>query len=106
MTYEDVLAAWKKFFAKDRNWRDLPHVHSKQEFQELTDKWHLDKIRKMPLLFLQSDFIQTGETTAIHICENLEPYLRNEAVAAHFQDIVSYRAMDYYRRRYVAIWNI
>ncbi|WP_073090460.1 DEAD/DEAH box helicase family protein [Selenomonas ruminantium] len=101
LTYEDVLAAWKKFFIKDRNWQDLPHVHSKQEFQELTDKWHLDKIRKMPLRFLQSDFIQTGGIMAIHVCENLKPYLRNEAVAAHFRDIVNYRAMDYYRRRYM-----
>jgi hypothetical protein len=55
----------------------------------------------MPVRFLQSAFLQSRGEWALVFCEAMEPYLDNEVVVSHFQDIVEYRAKDYYRRRYL-----
>ena len=101
ITYADILPVWKAFFAHGRNWQDLPHVGSFQDYQKLTDSWHLTKIKKMPVQFLQSAFLQSRGEWALVFCEAMEPYLDNEVVVSHFHDIVEYRAKDYYRRRYL-----
>ena len=101
ITYADILPVWKQFFAHGRNWQDLPHVGSFPDYQKLTDSWHLTKIQNMPVRFLQSAFLQSKGEWALVFCEAMEPYLDNEVVVSHFQDIVEYRAKDYYRRRYL-----
>ena len=101
ITYQEVVKAWKDFFAQDRNWRDLPNIKSYNAYKELTDDWHLAKIKKMPLHYLQSDFFQTNGEYALVICETMHQYLSSEVVREHFKDIVTYRALDYYRRRYI-----
>ena len=101
ITYQDVVKSWKDFFAKDRNWRDLPNIKSYNAYKELSDDWHLTKIKKMPLNYLQSDFFQTNGEYALVICEAMHPYLSSDVVREHFKDIVIYRALDYYRRRYI-----
>ena len=101
LSYADILEVWKDFFASGLNWRDLPHVKSFQEYQKLTDSEHLEKIKKMPVHFLQSKFLESRGEWALVFCKDLEPYLDNAAVVRHFRDIVEYRAKDYYRRRYL-----
>jgi len=101
ISYADILPVWKKFFAHGRNWQDLPHVGSFQDYQKITDSWHLKKIQKMPVRFLQGTFLQSRGEWALVFDEMMEPYLDNEVVVSHFQDIIEYRAKDYYRRRYL-----
>ena len=101
LTYADILPVWKSFFAHGRNWVDLPHIESYQAYQKLKDSWHLAKIKNMPVRFLQSEFLESRDGWAIVLCGAMEQYLANEAVFRHFQDIVEYRAKDYYRRRYL-----
>ena len=102
ISYVDILPVWKAFFARGRNWRDLPRVKSFQAYQKLPDKWHLDKIKKMPVLHLQSEFLYSRGEWALVFSAGMEPYLDNDVVLAEFRDIVNYRALDYYRRRYLA----
>lgn len=102
ISYTDILRVWKDFFARDRNWRDLSRVESFQEYKKLSEKWHLDKIKKMPIPHLQSEFMYSEGEWALVFCAEMEPYLKNPVVQAEFEDIVNYRALDYYRRRYLA----
>ncbi|MDD6135079.1 MAG: DEAD/DEAH box helicase family protein [Selenomonadaceae bacterium] len=102
ISYSDILVVWKAFFARDCNWRDLPKVERFQEYQKLSDKWHLAKIKKMPITYLQSEFLYSKGEWALVFCAEMEPYLKNPVVRAEFEDLVNYRALDYYRRRYLA----
>ena len=102
ISYTDILLVWKVFFAHDRNWRDLPKVESFQEYQKLSDRWHLAKIKKMPVSHLQSEFLYSEGEWALVFSAGMEPYLKNPVVRAEFEDLVNYRILDYYRRRYLA----
>lgn len=98
-----LLQTWKSFFSRNKNWKDLPKIDSYQAYLNITDKAHLDNIKKNPANFLKqsaSDFFMSGKTAPIALCEQLYPFLENPIFVAHFKDIVDYRTIDYYSRRY------
>ena len=100
---EDVLKAWKEFFDKDLNWRDLVANYSYDEYKELDDKFHLKKAKTMPIHFLKASgkgFFIEKEGFTISLREELRPVIDNIAFKYHFKDILDYRTMEYYRRRY------
>lgn len=69
----------------------------------MTDKQHLRKAKTMPIKFLKASgkgFFVEKEGYAIAIREDLEEIVRNEAFKKHMKDILEYRTMEYYRRRY------
>ena len=69
----------------------------------MTDKQHLSKAKTMPIKFLKASgkgFFVEKEGYAIAIREDLEGIVRNEAFKKHMKDILEYRTMEYYRRRY------
>ena len=70
----------------------------------MTDKQHLSKAKTMPIRFLKASgkgFFIDKEGYALAIREDLRPVVKNPAFCAHMKDILEYRTMDYYRRRYV-----
>lgn len=100
---EDVLKAWKEFFDKDLNWRDLVANYSYDEYKELDNKFHLKKAKTMPIHFLKASgkgFFIEKEGFTISLREELRPVIDNIAFKYHFKDILDYRTMEYYRRRY------
>ncbi len=44
--------------------------------------------------------VQIEALYALAIRENIRPFIKNNAFCAHWKDILDYRTMDYYRRRY------
>ena len=57
----------------------------------------------MPIKFLKASgkgFFIEKDGYAIAIRDDLEEIIRNDAFKKHMKDILEYRAMDYYRRRY------
>ena len=73
------------------------------DYLKMTDKTHLDNIKKNPVNFLRqsaSDFFVRGEKSSIALSDSLKQFLGNETFAAHFKDIIDYRTIDYYSRRY------
>ncbi len=48
-----LLEAWKRFFAQNANWKDLPHIVSYDAYCAIPDKQHLANILKNPVHFLR-----------------------------------------------------
>ena len=100
---EDVLAAWKKFFDNGTNWKDFDADISYEDYKAMTDKQHLSKAKSMPIKFLKASgkgFFIEKEDYALAIRDDLEEVTGNEAFKKHMKDIMEYRTMEYYRRRY------
>ncbi len=102
---KQVLKAWKDFFNNNRNWRDFSKDISYDTYKKMTDKQHIAKARSMPIRFLKASgkgFFVEKEGYEISICDELEEVLKNEAFQMHMKDILEYRTMEYYRRRYTS----
>lgn len=100
---EDVLEAWKKFFDNGTNWKDFDANISYADYKAMTDKQHLSKAKNMPIKFLKASgkgFFIEKEGYAIAIRDDLKNVIGNKAFKQHMKDILEYRAMEYYRRRY------
>lgn len=100
---EDILSAWKKFFDNGTNWKDFSADISYADYKAMTDKQHLNKAKSMPVKFLKASgkgFFIEKEGYALAVREDLGEVIGNEAFKAHMKDILEYRTMEYYRRRY------
>lgn len=103
VTDEQLLVSWKAFFDQNGNWKDLDKNMSYEKYKSISDKAHLKKILTMPVHFLQESgkgFFVKREGFAISLKSELEKYLKNQAFVEQVKDIVEYRVMDYYQRRY------
>ncbi len=100
---EDVLGAWKTFFDNGTNWKDFAADVSYVDYKAMTDKQHLSKAKSMPIKFLKASgkgFFIEKDGYAIAIRDDLEEIIRNDAFKKHMKDILEYRTMNYYRKRY------
>ena len=103
VTEDEVLTCWKEFFGKNKNWRDFSNGITYEEYKMMTDKQHLAKAKSMPIKFLKASgkgFFVEKEGYALAIREDLRDVIKSEVFCAHMNDILEYRTMDYYRRRY------
>ena len=105
VTEEQVLAAWKEFFDTGTNWKDFHAGITYEEYRKMSDRQHLSKAKSMPVKFLKCSgkglFIEK-EGFVLAIREELRAWITNPALVAQMKDILEYRTMEYYRRRYVA----
>lgn len=103
VTDQEVLTSWKEFFSTGTNWKDFaPHI-TYETYKNMTDRQHLSKARSMPIHFLKASgkgFFVDKEGFALALREDLRDCIRNEALRQHMKDILEYRTMEYYRRRY------
>ena len=105
LTEEDLLTSWKEFFRTNCNWKDLPNITSYEEYQKITDKAHLTNILKNPVNFLIKSgkgLFKSSSTYPIELKEELSEFLSNECFISQFLDIINYRSLDYYKRRYIS----
>lgn len=103
ITEEEVLESWKEFFDQGTNWKDLGKEITYEEYQAKTDQWHLSQIKKNPVRFLKTSgkgFFVEKEGYVLALREDLEEVVKKEAFQNHMKDIIEYRTMEYYRRRY------
>ena len=104
VTEAQVLESWKKFFDCGTNWKDFAEGISYLEYKEMTDRKHLSKAKNMPIKFLLSSgkgfFIQK-EGYVLAIREDLGEIIGDVAFRDQMKDILEYRTMEYYRRRYM-----
>jgi superfamily II DNA or RNA helicase/HKD family nuclease len=103
VTEDQVLACWKDFFDRNKNWRDFSDGITYEEYKRMTDKQHLAKAKTMPIKFLKASgkgFFVDKEGYALAIREDLRAAIKSDAFRDHMNDILEYRTMDYYRRRY------
>ncbi len=103
VTEEEVLAGWKEFFNTGTNWKDLTPDQSYTDYKQMTDKQHLSKAKSMPIHFLKASgkgFFVEREGYALAIREELAEIVQNDAFKRQMKDVLEYRTMAYYRRRY------
>lgn len=104
VTDEEVLASWKEFFDTGTNWKDLMPDMSYTNYQKMSDKQHLSKAKSMPIHFLKASgkgFFVDRKGYALAIREELAEIIKTEAFGRQMKDILEYRTMEYYRRRYL-----
>ena len=100
---EELLDSWKEFFSTGANWKDLDTGITYEKYCSISDKEHIKKILQMPVHFLQEsgkDFFVKKEGTALALKEDLTDVILQPAFGEQMKDVIEYRAMDYYRRRY------
>ena len=108
LTKEDLLTSWKEFFDTDMNWKDLGKEITYNEYKSISDNHHISNILRNPVKFLKASgkgfFVEEPEVPiALH--ENLRAFIKDEAFIREMYDIIKYRTMDYYHRRYKAKEN-
>lgn len=103
VTDDEVLQSWKEFFNTGTNWKDLATDVSYSEYKKITDRQHLSKAKSMPIKFLKASgqgFFIDRDGYALAVREELAGIAENEAFKRQMKDILEYRTMEYYRRRY------
>ncbi len=103
VTEAQLLAAWKEFFETGTNWKDLDKDMTIEKYRNISDREHIKKILQMPVHFLKESgkgFFVDKEGAALALCDELKECIKDKAFAEHFKDVIDYRAMDYYKRRY------
>ena len=101
---DEVLAAWKDFFNTGKNWKDFAADITYDEYKSITDKQHLRKAKSMPIKYLKASgkgFFVEKDGFALAIRDDLKEIVKNDAFIKHMHDILEYRTMEYYRRRYL-----
>ena len=100
---EELLESWKEFFNTGTNWKDLDAQLTYREYLEISDKEHVKKILQMPVHFLMESgkgFFVKKEGTALALRDELADVVDDPIFAEQMEDVVEYRVMDYYQRRY------
>lgn len=104
LTEEDLLTHWLEFFSNGTNWKDLQTDITYAEYQKISNTKHLSNIKQNPVKFLKASgkgFFIDKEGYVIALREELRPVIEKEAFREQMKDIIEYRAMEYYRRRYL-----
>ena len=99
----ELLASWKEFFSIGTNWKDLEKELTYEEYRKISDKNHIQKIMKMPVHFLLKsgeEFFVKKDDAALALRDEMEEIVKEPVLAEQMKDVIEYRAMDYYRRRY------
>lgn len=103
VTEEQLLTSWKEFFSIGTNWKDFEAGITYEKYQAISDKEHMKKILQMPVHFLQESgkgFFVKQDGAALALREDLHDVISSSVFAEQMKDVIEYRAMDYYKRRY------
>lgn len=103
LTKEDLLKSWKEFFDADMNWKDLGKEITYEEYKNINDNSHISNILRNPVKFLKASgkgFFTDESGFAIALNDSLKDCVNDAVFIREFNDIIKYRTMDYYHRRY------
>ena len=103
VTETELLASWKEFFSTGTNWKDLDTGITYEQYCKTSDKDHIKRIIKMPVNFLLKSgkgFFVKKEGSALALRDEMKGIIKNPVLAEQMKDVIEYRTMDYYQRRY------
>lgn len=103
VTEEQLLVSWKEFFSTGTNWKDLDKAITFESYQKISDREHLKKILQMPVHFLMQSgkgFFVQKDGYALALSDMLKEAVQSSAFSDQMGDVIAYRTIDYYRRRY------
>ena len=78
-----MLESWKEFFNTGTNWKDLGAQLAYRKYLEISDK---ERVK--------------NEGSALALRDELADVIGNPVFAEQMKDVMEYRVMDYYQRRY------
>lgn len=97
------MESWKEFFDTGTNWKDFPNVNTYEDYKKVTDKQHLSKAKRMPIRFLKASgkgFFVEKDGYALALRDEIGDVVGNMAFGEQMGDVLGYRSLEYYRRRY------
>ena len=100
---KELLQSWKEFFSTGTNWKDLETGITYERYLQITDQEHVKKILQMPVHFLQQSgkgFFVKKEGSALAMKDEMQTVIGDAVLREQMKDVIEYRAMDYYQRRY------
>lgn len=100
---KQLLSSWKEFFNTGTNWKDLDKNMTFKKYKDIPDKDHLKKILDMPVHFLLESgkgFFVKKDDVILGLREELRPLIDNPVMIQQMKDVIDYRTMYYYQRRY------
>ncbi len=103
VTEQQLLDSWKEFFSTGTNWKDLDSEISYERFIAISDKEHIKKIIQMPVHFLLESgkgFFIKKDGCVLALRDELKDVVGNPVFVEQMKDVIDYRTMDYYQRRY------
>lgn len=103
VTEEDLLKNWKEFFSTGTNWKDLEKEITYNEYCNISDQRHIKKIIEIPVHFLLKSgkgFFATCDDAVLALSNNLNSIIEDAVLKEQMGDVIQYRAMDYYQKRY------
>lgn len=74
-----------------------------REFISLLENTNMSKVYKMPVHFLLESgkgFFVKNDDVILGLREELHPLIDNPVMIQQMKDVIDYRTMDYYQRRY------
>ena len=74
-----------------------------KDYTDISDKAHLKKILQMPVHFLLESgkgFFVKRDDAVLGLREELRSVINHPVFVEQMKDVIDYRTMDYYQRRY------
>ncbi len=103
---EDIYRSDMTFYYTANNWKDLEKDKSTRDFRTWDKKRWVSEALKNPVRFLMESgngFFIKKEGAVLALSEQLHDAVKQSGFAEQMKDIIEYRVMDYYRKRYEAI---
>ena len=100
-----VLEVWKNFFDEGENWRELAGKNksiSYQEFRNLSDAWHIGKIKSKPIKYLletESTFFHKSTEGILELDARIHEWLTAEVFYTQIKNCLEYRTEYHYYHR-------
>lgn len=83
-------------------------MNTYEDYKKVTDKQHLSKAKRMPIRFLKASgkgFFVEKDGYALALRDEIGEVVGNMAFGEQMGDVLGYRSLEYYRRRYEKKWD-
>lgn len=103
---KDIYKSYMKFYGMGMNWRDLEKDKGTSDYKEWDINRCVKEARKNPVRFLMESgkgFFVEREGYVLGLREELRSVVGLKGMSEQIWDVIEYRMMEYYRRRYEGI---
>lgn len=100
---DDIYRGYMEFYYTANNWKDLEKDKSTSDFRTWDKKRCTSEALKNPVRFLLQSgkgFFVRKEGYVLALNQQLYEAVEMDGFAEQMKDVIDYRMMDYYRKRY------
>lgn len=100
---DDIYRSYMRFYNTANNWRDLEKDKGTSDFRTWDKKRCVSEALKNPVHFLTQSgkgFFVKRESAVLALNRQLQDAVQQPGFAEQMKDVIQYRTMDYYRKRY------